>query len=174
MQMKRLQALGCGLVAVLVIACGVACKSGPEDATITTNVKAKLLADPSVSGTAINVDTKEGVVTLTGTVDNDAAKAKAESIAKGVEGVKSVKANLTVKPPAPPTPTADASNDTAIRSSVMANLTKAGVTGVTVDVKDGVVTLKGTVAKADLPKAKQAADEATPKPKQVINELATK
>ena len=173
MQMKRLRALACGLVAVLVLACGVACKSGPEDATITTNVKAKLVADPTVSGTAINVDTKDGVVTLTGTVDNDAARTKAETIAKGVEGVKSVKTNLTVKPAAPPTPAANA-NDTAMRNAVMANLTKAGLSGITVDVKDGVVTLTGSVAKADLPKAMQAANEATPKPKQVMNQLTTR
>src|ERR1051325_3830191 len=78
----------------------LACKKGPDDATITSNVRAKLAAD--LPGSTINVDTKEGVVTLSGMVNSDADKAKAEQLAKSVEGVKSVTNNLTVKPPAPP------------------------------------------------------------------------
>jgi osmotically-inducible protein OsmY len=62
-------------------------------------------------------------------------------------------------------------DDAAIKKSVEDNLTKAGVRGVTVAVKDKVVTLTGTVPAADLPKAVQAANEATPKPTKVENQL---
>lgn len=161
-----------GIILALAGALG-ACKSGPDDAALTATVKTKLAADPATPATSINVDTKQGVVTLSGTVESDAAKTKAESIAKGVEGVKSVTNNLTVQPRAASTPAADA-NDTAIRNAVTANLTKAGVTTVTVDVKDGVVTLKGDVPRASLQKAMQAANEATPRPARVENQMTVK
>ena len=153
----------CALVALT----GAACKSGPEDATITASVKSKLAADTTVQASKINVDTKDGVVTLTGTVDSAAAKTKAESIAKGVEGVKSVTDNLTVT--APPPPPMAANNDAAIKKAIEDNLAKAKVTGVTVSVTDGVATLTGTVPKGQLIKARQAADEATPKPTRTVS-----
>lgn len=65
-------------------------------------------------------------------------------------------------------------NDTAIKSSVEANLAKANVKGVTVTVKDGVVMLDGKVSAADFTKAMQAANEATPKAVKVDNSKLTK
>jgi len=81
--------------------------------------------------------------------------------------------NRMAPPPAntaPPTNTA-AANDTAIKNSVEANLTKYNVKGVTVTVSNGEVTLTGTVPAADFQKAVQAANEATPKPAKVNNQL---
>ncbi len=151
----------CALVALT----GVACKSGPSDAELTASVKTKLAADSTIPAAKVSVDTKDGVVTLSGEVDNAAVKSKAESIAKGVEGVKSVADNLTVKP-APPMM---ANNDAATKKAIEDNLTKAKITGITVTVTDGVATLAGTVAKGQLIKARQAADEATPKPTRVVS-----
>ncbi len=68
------------------------------DAAITGKVKTKLLADPDVKGLAIDVDTKDGVVTLNGTADKAGNADKAVSIAKGTDGVKSVENKLTIKP----------------------------------------------------------------------------
>ena len=160
------------LVAVVCLGAaltGVACKSGPDDAMLTASVKTKVTAVPG--GTGINVDTKDGVVTLNGTVDTEAAKTSAEAAAKGVEGVKSVKNNLTVKPSMPPPPPPAAGNDAAITKAIQDNLTKSGVTGVTVVVKDGAATLSGKVPKANWPKAMQAANEANPKPTKVQNSM---
>ena len=70
-----------------------------------------------------------------------------------------------------PTPVA-ASEDNALKNTVEANLTKAGVTGVTVEVKDGVVTLKGSVPAAKFADAVKAANDA--KPKKVDNQLSKK
>lgn len=67
-----------------------------DDATVTTKVKAALLADETVKGLNINVDTKDGVVTLKGNTDTT-QKTRAEEIAKTVEGVKSVENQLTAK-----------------------------------------------------------------------------
>ncbi|HSF48185.1 MAG TPA: BON domain-containing protein, partial [Burkholderiales bacterium] len=68
-----------------------------DDATITARVKSKLLADKEVSGLAVNVDTYKGTVQLNGFVNTAAEKAKAEQLAKSVEGVQKVDNNLTVK-----------------------------------------------------------------------------
>jgi hyperosmotically inducible periplasmic protein len=68
-----------------------------DDASITAKVKTALIADPELSGLAIDVDTSANVVTLNGNVASDAARAQAERITKGVEGVKEVKNNLLVK-----------------------------------------------------------------------------
>ena len=67
-----------------------------SDAATTAAVKTKLLADSELSGLQINVDTKDHVVTLTGPAPNASAKARAETIALAVSGVKSVNNNLTV------------------------------------------------------------------------------
>lgn len=68
-----------------------------DDSVITTKVKAALLADSEVKGTDINVETQQGVVQLSGVVDNKAQASKAVSLAKNVDGVKSVNNQLNVK-----------------------------------------------------------------------------
>lgn len=67
-----------------------------DDAGITAKVKTRLGADEAVSALDINVDTKDGVVTLTGNVADQAAKDKAEELARATEGVSQVVNNLTV------------------------------------------------------------------------------
>ena len=67
-----------------------------DDATIMTKVKAKLLADSVVGGLKIDVDTRGGVVTLSG--DNMKSQAEIDQairLAREVEGVRDVKSNLT-------------------------------------------------------------------------------
>jgi hyperosmotically inducible periplasmic protein len=72
-------------------------KDAGADALITGKVKTKLLAESPANAAKVNVDTKDGVVTLTGTIDSNEFKAKAESLAKATEGVKSVTNNITVQ-----------------------------------------------------------------------------
>ena len=67
-----------------------------DDGVITTKVKSALLADDTVKGLDINVDTAQGVVRLSGAVDSQAQVDMATQIAKGVEGVKDVQSELTV------------------------------------------------------------------------------
>ncbi|CAM3695663.1 BON domain-containing protein [Rheinheimera salexigens] len=66
------------------------------DAKITTVVKTRLLFESEVSGTSINVDTKDGTVTLNGHVDSSAEKDLAMAIAKKTKDVKNVVNNLKV------------------------------------------------------------------------------
>jgi hyperosmotically inducible protein len=68
------------------------------DAAITGKVKTVLIADPDVKALSIDVDTKNGVVTLNGSADKAGNADKAVALARGVDGVKSVQNNLTVKP----------------------------------------------------------------------------
>ena len=68
-----------------------------EDASITSAIKMKFANDELVSAREINVDTKDGHVTLTGTVDNQAALDRAMELAKSANGVKSVHSNLTIQ-----------------------------------------------------------------------------
>lgn len=67
------------------------------DAATTSEIKAKLLADSIVPSRHVKVETTDGVVQLSGEVKSSAQSEKAESIAKSVEGVKSVKNDLKVK-----------------------------------------------------------------------------
>ena len=67
------------------------------DAATTAKVKTALLADPDVKALRIDVDTRDGVVTLSGTVMNASNIERAATIAKGIDGVKSVDNRLTVK-----------------------------------------------------------------------------
>jgi len=66
------------------------------DTAITTAVKSELLANQDIKSLSISVATDKGVVTLTGTVNNDTQKKEAISIASHVNGVKSVKDELVV------------------------------------------------------------------------------
>lgn len=75
-----------------------------EDATVTAKVKAKLIADPEVNPFHIDVDTLEGVVTLSGQVKSENVKAEAEKLARITEGVKSVTNNIQVAGDAPTAP----------------------------------------------------------------------
>ncbi|UYQ93023.1 BON domain-containing protein [Chitinophaga horti] len=144
---------------------------GPNDTKIKQEVSDKL----TTTAPTTTVDVQKGVVTLGGEVADDATKVAAEEAAKSVKGVKSVTNNIMVTPAqvmAPPPPPVDINPDEKIRMSVDSAITASGVTGVTVAVANGEVTLTGEVSKDDLKKARQAADQS--KPKKVINNLTVK
>lgn len=67
-----------------------------DDAMITASVNASLAKDPDLSAIKINVDTKDGVVTLNGPAPTATAKAKAADLARAVKGVTSVNNQLVV------------------------------------------------------------------------------
>lgn len=68
-----------------------------DSSAITTQVKALLAADDFLKSFAIGVETHKNVVQLSGFVDSEKAREKAEKLAESVEGVKSVKNDLIVK-----------------------------------------------------------------------------
>jgi len=68
-----------------------------DDAAITTALKGKYVLDDELKAHDINVDTVNGVVTLTGAAPSQGAIDRATTIAKSVDGVKDVQNQLTVK-----------------------------------------------------------------------------
>ena len=92
-------------VFALVTASGCAVQRGQEtvgayvdDAAITTSVKARFVEDKTVDAGAIKVETLNGTVMLSGFAKNANERMTAEDIAMKVNGVKSVKNSIVVRP----------------------------------------------------------------------------
>lgn len=68
-----------------------------DDTMVTTKVKAALLADDDVKGLDIKVETRKGMVMLSGFVDSSAQIDRAISVTRKVEGVKNTENNMTVR-----------------------------------------------------------------------------
>ena len=85
------------LAPLLLTACGSTVARRIDDATITTRVKTALLNDADVGGLRIDVDTVEGVVTLSGQVKTAVERDKAVALARKITGVSDVKSSLQVQ-----------------------------------------------------------------------------
>ena len=90
---------------VLLTATGCAVTRGQEtvgayidDAGITTLVKTRMIENKQVDAASIKVETLNGTVMLSGFAKNSTEKSTAESIARGVNGVKMVKNEISVRP----------------------------------------------------------------------------
>jgi hypothetical protein len=104
---------------VLAIAIvGLACARKPNDAEISSDIQSKFSQDSGLSSKQLTVQSSNGVVTLSGTVDNDAQRDAASRQAASVAGVKKVVNNLQVggasapavaATPAPEQPTSSSS-----------------------------------------------------------------
>ena len=68
-----------------------------DDAAITTSVKARFIDNKDVDASSIKVETLNGTVMLSGFAKNMTEKSTAESIARRVNGVKSVKNEIAVR-----------------------------------------------------------------------------
>ncbi|HYR00522.1 MAG TPA: BON domain-containing protein [Casimicrobiaceae bacterium] len=68
-----------------------------DDAALTQQVKTALQGDPALRSQTIDVDTRNATVTLTGSVDSAASKAKANEVAAGVNGVVAVVDHLQIR-----------------------------------------------------------------------------
>jgi osmotically-inducible protein OsmY len=76
---------------------GAKTKVAASDTAITTKVKAGLVKEPDLESLGIHVETEKGVVMLSGFVNSKAEADKALKVAKGVDGVTSVKSAIKVK-----------------------------------------------------------------------------
>lgn len=122
------------------------------DAWLTMKTKIALLTADDVSAMDLNVDTKNGVVTLHGKVATEAEKTKAEATAKAIEGVKSVNNLLQVVPDAK-REVVDASDDEIMKSVKQAFendpvLSKSDIT--IASVNNGVVLLNGKADRLEM------------------------
>lgn len=117
-----------------------------SDLWITSATKMKLASDSRTPATEINVDSRDGVVTLFGMVPTKESKSAAAEIAKGVTGVKSVENQIEVVSLAKQEMVQ--ARDEEIQAGVKKALTDSGQqenAGIDVEVKNGVVRLTGTV-----------------------------
>lgn len=107
--MRRTFLLVWPLLFALLVSGG--CSRKPDDAKITADVQARFSQDSGLSGKQLGVQSENGVVTLSGTVDNDAQRDAASKQTAAVEGVKEVVNNLQVgTAPAPPAASTAASS----------------------------------------------------------------
>lgn len=137
-----------------------------DDLKISKQVETTLVENNIMATSSV----KNGIVTLEGEVESEAAKLQAEEMMKSIKGVKRVVNNLAIVVPAPPK--VEISPDDSLKIAVTTAIEAAGFKGITATVKDGEVTLSGDVKNADLKKIMQIANES--KPKKVINELKIK
>lgn len=158
--MKIIKSLA--LVALIVSVFYIGCK--PKDADIKTAVEKSISAVPSLTGTTVEV--KEGIVSLSGQLQDETAKALAETTVKVVKGVKSVVNNISINTPAPVTIAVDEVLTKAVKDAVKDYPT------VIAAVNDGVVSLSGEIKKAALPKLMMALSSL--KPKKIDNKLTVK
>lgn len=92
---RSLALLSLALLLILVVA---ACTKARSDAQVASDVQNKIYSDAAVQSRQITVNAANGVVTLAGTVNNDAERNAAANDAAGVEGVKTVVNNLEMAP----------------------------------------------------------------------------
>jgi osmotically-inducible protein OsmY len=110
------------------------------DEDIASAITMDLTIDSSVASHLVNVEVKNGVVTLSGTVDNLLAKDRAVEVAESIKGVRSVVNMLSAKTPNRPDNDVRKDVDLALAADPAADSYQ-----VTVAVKDGTVTLSGKV-----------------------------
>jgi len=91
--------------AVLIVMSGCAVTRGQEsvgayvdDTAITTAVKARFVDNKEVDATSISVETLNGTVMLSGYAKSGAERTTAENLTRKVEGVKSIKNEIAVRP----------------------------------------------------------------------------
>lgn len=83
------------IMTIAILVCAIGCSARQpiverDDVSITNDVRARLAADAQLSPLAITVDTKAGVVQLTGFVPTDSDRSSVEQIARDAPGVRSV------------------------------------------------------------------------------------
>jgi BON domain len=81
-----------------ILAIGLACTKAPDDSQLTSQIQSKLNQDSGLHDKQITVQTSDGVVTLSGTVENETQREAAARYASGTPGIKEVVNNLETAP----------------------------------------------------------------------------
>lgn len=134
-------------IAILGVGCASTQPIGTqiEDAAIVAKIETKLVADPEVNPFRVDVDVNEGVVRLSGVVEQPEAAAEAERLARNTEGVTRVINDIRVGEP----DLGDRIDGVKVASAVKAKLAadpEINPFNINVDAEGGVVTLMGRVA----------------------------
>lgn len=139
--MKTFRSLTVFMLSMALVASVFSCKR-VSDADLKTAVQSVLASSADYS--AVIVDVKDKVATLSGVVPSDAAKTALETAIKSIKDLKSVANLVEVTPPAPDFTAIDAAIQTGLADALKDHAKVAA------SVKDGVISLKGEVKKSDL------------------------
>lgn len=143
--MRDLQKLAVAL-SIFFIATSVASADERTDAALTSRVKSALIGDDALETRDIEVETKDGIVQLSGFVSSEDQRTAALLRARGVQGVAEVRNDLSIRND--DRPAARPVADTVIAARVRDSLRDAQLsdgTAVNVEVSKGVVQLSGFV-----------------------------
>ena len=151
-----------GVVCAFLLIATPSCNNKNVDAEIQSSFSTKAQSDPALAG--VNASVTDGTVTLTGSCADQNCKDNAEKTVKDIKGVKKVVNNITVTPVV-------VQADDPLKASVNSAITK--YEGVQAEVKDGIITLRGTIPDKD--KLQQLMmDLNALKPKKIDNQLVIK
>lgn len=139
--MKAFRLLSVFVLTLALTASVSSCKK-VSDADLKAAVETVLAS--SDANSAVIVDVKDKIATLSGVVETDSAKTLLETATTAVKGIKSVVNLVEVTPPAPDFTAIDTAIQTGL-TDALKDFKKASAT-----VKDGVITLKGEIKKTDL------------------------
>lgn len=139
--MKALYSLFLMAAAVALLAISVPAHASKLDDRIESSAKKTHVFKTYLKNDKVRVDSEDGVVTLTGTVSEESHKSLAQETVAGLPGVKSVDNRLEVKGERP-AEKSDAWLATKVKSTLLYHRSVSGFK-TEVDVKDGIVTLRG-------------------------------
>ena len=171
--MLRIAATSTLLVAAGLLA---GCSTTPKAPAVADNVR-KSLEVAGLKDVSVTQDRDKGVVTLGGHVATDADKANANQIAQSLAAGQVVANQLAVLPPtnAGAAKTVNADLDKGIENNLDAALISGGYQkGIHHSVKNGVVTLTGTVDTENQRAQLQQLAQSVPNTQQVVNEVQTR
>ena len=172
----RLQKLSLGLTILLVMGLVTGCSHTAKSPDVTASTR-MALDGAGFKDVTVSDNRDKGVVTLGGHVASYADKAQAESLAKGAAAGQVVADQIEVTPPnaGNEAKTVNSDLDAGIKQNVDAELVRHRLNkAVKVDVKNGVVTLKGDVNSPAVRSRAEKIASAVPNVTQVVNEIDIK
>src|SRR5277367_5390432 len=165
--------------ATLVLFCVVgltSCSSTPKSPAVADQIR-HALDQSGYKDVSVSQDRDKGVVTLTGHVPADADKSTAENIARGLAGAQVISDQISVLPPGNESATKEVNKD--LDEGIEKNLAAVYIqdsfnSDVKYELKNGVVTLTGTVSAQTRRAAAERIATGVPNVVQVVNELEVK
>ena len=88
--MKTTSLFVSSLILAIILGTGAGCARKPDDAKVSSDIQSKFSQDSGLSSKQLTVQANDGVVTIAGTVDNDAQREAAGRQAASIAGVKTV------------------------------------------------------------------------------------
>jgi len=164
------------LLVILTMACGLACTTKAKAPDVSSSIR-QALDQAGLKDVKVSQDRDKNVVTLAGNVAAENEKTQAESIAKSISGDQVISNQIGLRPAGDESTAkkVDSDLDKGIDKNVDAALTQRKWNhDVRYDVKNGVVTLKGTVDSESRRAAVEKVTAQVPNVKQVVNELEVK